>query len=281
MLGGLFKKKKAPEPPVNQPAEPYHLRPMEEEDLPRVIEIIAETDEDDAEEAEENLNARQGQGMYVLEGKGHIIGLTGFYLASDIPGIGWLSWTYLDPSHQGQGAGKFMVNRLLDIIDGENVRKLFIASSDYEEDGEPVYAAAHAFYQSMGAEKELQLDDYHDQGEAMIFFGLVNKRFDLQPREQIPATGVRFSGINPAAESADGYELEWESSPAMQEVDGLEDCLAQAREKRARFLMVALPEDISDLASATLDAAGFRLRGKLQDYYDKGVDQVYWSMKNL
>ncbi len=285
MFGSLFKKKKpqVPPPAPNQQSggdEPYHLRPMVEDDLPRVIEIIAETDEDDAEEAEENLNEREGKGMYVLEERGRIIGMTGYSLASDIPGIGWLSWTYLDPAHQGQGAGKFMVNRLLDIMDTDNVRKLFIASSDYQEDGEMIYAAAHAFYQSMGAEKELQIDDYHDQGEAMILFGLENKRFNLTPQQPIPAAGVRFSGIHPADESEDGYELQWESTPDMEGVEGLKEALSEARKKQARILMAALPEDISDLAAATLDHAGFRFKGKLRDFYDKGVAQAYWTLKN-
>jgi GNAT superfamily N-acetyltransferase len=283
MFGKLFGKKSAAPKPADEAAaeNDYQFRPMSMTDIPIAVEIIALTDEDDAEEAAENLHERRCQGMYVLQEAGRMIGMTGFYKSDDVADIGWLSWTYLHPSAQGKGSGRFMMKELLRVLDDENIRKLFIATSDYCEDGEPIYAAAHAFYEAFGAVKELQVDDYHNQGEAMIVYGFGNPRYDkVAPSAHTSAAGIDFLGIHPAAESEKGYEIQWESSSERQNVTGLENCLSQARDRGARILMVALPEDIADSAATPLSEAGFEKCGMLQDYYEKGIGQVYWLRKD-
>jgi GNAT superfamily N-acetyltransferase len=284
MLGNFFKKK----PPTPKTAQTdreqtgYTLRPMTSIDIPEAVKIIALTDEDDAEEAEQNLTNRHCQGMYVLEEAGLTIGMTGYYKSDNVEDIGWLSWTYLHPSAQGQGGGKYMMRELLRILDEDNIRKLFIATSDYCEDGVNIYASAHAFYESFGATKEVQIDDYHDSGEAMIIYGLGNPRYDsAKPQAQIQdmMLGVDFSGIHPAAESANGYEVQWESSTETRNITGLENCVTQAKQLKARILLLALPEDITNTVSTSLNEAGFVNCGMLQDYYEKDLGQVYWIIK--
>lgn len=284
MFGKLFGKKSAAAKPTQADTgqTDYRFRPMTMSDIPVAVEIIASTDEDDAEEAEENLAERHCQGMYVLEEAGRTIGITGFYKSNDVGDIGWLSWTYLHPSAQGKGGGRFMMKELLRILDEENIRKVFIATSDYSEDGQPIYAAAQAFYESFGAVRELQIDDYHDRGEAMIIYGFGNPRYDAAaPATYEPVSGVVFHGINAAAESEHGYEMQWESSPELQQVTGLSDCIAQAKHQKARMLFVALPEDVATAAAASLGEAGFENCGTLSDYYEKGVGQVYWVLKEI
>lgn len=281
VFGRIFSKKKPARNPAQADSEQsdYRLRPMTMADIPVAVEIISLTDEDDAEEAEANLAERQCRGMYVLEKAGETIGISGFYKSDDVEDIAWLSWTYLHPTAQGKGGGQFMMKELLRILDEEDIRKLFIATSDYREDGENIYAAAHAFYETFGAQKELQIDDYHDSDEAMILYGFGNPRYDsLTPRLGEPAAGIDFQGINAAAESIHGFEIQWESSPETQVVTGLDNCISQARSQNARILFVALPEDIAKVASASLSEAGFENCGTLQDYYEKGQGQVYWAL---
>jgi GNAT superfamily N-acetyltransferase/membrane associated rhomboid family serine protease len=281
VFGRIFGKK----PPAPNPAQAdaeksdYHLRPMTMADIPVAVEIIALTDEDDAEEAEENLAERHCRGMYVLEKAGQTIGISGFYKSDDVEDIAWLSWTYLHPSAQGKGGGRFMMKELLRILDDEKIRKLFIATSDYIEDGKSIYAAAHAFYESFGAQKELRVDDYHDSGEAMILYGFANPRYDsVAPGAVEQVSGIAFQGINAAEESTRGYEIQWESSPDMLGVTGLDNRISQARSQNARILFVALPDDVAKTASASLSEAGFKNCGMLQDYYEKGLGQVYWVL---
>ena len=90
----------------------------------------------------------------------------------DAPGIAWLSWTYLHPDVRSQGVGRMMVDEMLTILRANNVRKVFIATSDYMEDGEDVYLDARRFYESLGAELELLQRDYHQRGEARYVYGL-------------------------------------------------------------------------------------------------------------
>ncbi|MEJ2609452.1 MAG: GNAT family N-acetyltransferase [Candidatus Thiodiazotropha sp.] len=281
MFGKLFSNKSADPKPVQADSAQtdYRLRPMTMDDIPVAVEIIALTDEDDAEDAEENLAERSCQGMYVLEEAGQMIGLTGFYKSSDVGDIAWLSWTYLHPSAQGKGGGRFMMHEMLRLLDNENIRKLFIATSDYCEDGKPIYASAHALYEALGAVKELQVDDYHDNGEAMIIYGFSNPRFDsVAPKNRSqPLTGIRFQGIHAAAESSHGYEIQWDSSPEMESITGLDNCLSQAQRENARILFVALPEDIA--AAESLSKAGFQNCGTLPDYYEKGLGLIYWVLK--
>ncbi|MEJ2462652.1 MAG: rhomboid family intramembrane serine protease [Candidatus Thiodiazotropha sp.] len=281
VFGRLFNKRPAAPNPTQADAEnsDYRLRPMTMADIPLAIEIIALTDEDDAEEAETSLAERQCRGMYVLEKAGETIGISGFYKSDEVADIAWLSWTYLHPRAQGKGGGRFMMKELLRILDEEDIRKLFIATSDYCEDGENIYAAAHALYESFGARKELQVADYHDSGEAMILYGFSNPRYDsATPGSGEPVTGIDFKAIDTAAESERGYEIQWESSPEIQAVTGLDNCISQARSQNARILFVALPEDIANTASASLSEAGFENCGTLQDYYGKGLGQVYWVL---
>ena len=152
------------------------LRPMNMRDLGPVLDIIEAHDEDDADEAEESIKRRQASGMYVLEEGGQIIGVTGAQPDLDAQGIAWLSWTYLHPEVKSQGVGRMMVDEMLAILRANNVRKVFIATSDYKEDGEDVYADARRFYESLGAELELLQRDYHQSGEARYVYGLTVHR---------------------------------------------------------------------------------------------------------
>ncbi len=261
------------------PSEGPFVRPMEMEDLPAALDIIDAHDDDDAEEAEEALNERQCAGMLVVEENGQILGLTGAVPDEDVPDIRWLSWTYLREDARGKGVGFMLVNELLSQLDQEGVRKIFIATSDYKEDGKDIYADARAFYEEMGAREELRIPDYHDTGETKIIYSLINENIDPGPPLTAETQGVTFEDFAEAPESEDGYGLIWTETEEAG-VSGLATQLDRASREGARAVFVELPDDLSAMAEADLSGSGFTKAGALTDYYGPGADQIHWIKLN-
>ncbi len=253
------------------------LVPMKMTHLSQVVQIIAQTDEDDALEAEESLIASNCAGMFVLVDRRKVVGVTGANPAEGSEDAFWLSWTYLDWDWRGQGWGQFMIDELLRDLDEVNVRKIFIASSDYEENGAPIYAASHKFYTALGAVEELMVPDYHNPGEAQLIFGLINPGVD-KAADALPdaPTGVSFGAPFPAPESEGVYALNWQIEGTG--VQGLEGVVREVAEKGGRGVVAALPSDVSALAEKQLQRAGFEKIGALKDFYDTGFDQIWWQL---
>lgn len=270
MLGRLFGS--------NEP----RLVPMKQDHLSQVVAIIAETDEDDATEAEENLISGGGEGMFVLLVDRKVAGVTGALPVDGVEDVAWLSWTYLGAVHRGKGLGKFMIDKLLGTLSEHEIRKIFIATSDCVEDGMPIYAAAHRLYQEMGAVEELRLPGYHAEDEAMIVFGLVNPAFDApDPAPEDPPVGLMFDSAERAPDSDRIAALHWrelEPGEAGAPVQGLAERMAEVRAGKARGAVVALPRPLSDIAAEALQVKGFVRVGNLAEYYAAGVDQIWWSV---
>ena len=250
------------------------LRQMERKDLGSVLRIIHQHDEDDFEEAREDLQEDM-EGMLVMTQGGTVVGVTGATPDPHTDEIVWLSWTYIDPNKQGQGLGRQMFDALKGSLAEAGIRKMFINTSDYMEDGEDVYAAAKAFYEKMGAELEIKLPDYHAPGEARYTYGLSLER--PPKRNEHPTGGaLRFTGIEAAPESENGYGLTWEQvdAPQPETVDAnLQPLVGEARAKGARILFAAVPSDLCANLNAPLDEAGFAHQGRLLDYFAPNVHQ--------
>ncbi len=176
---GMFGRSRKSDGPVVE-----RMRPR---DIKRVVAIIEETDEDDAEEAAHAFQKYGVDRMLVLKDGGEIVGVTGHSPSEGADDVVWLSWTYLASTARKEGLGRFMVEELLSMLNGQGVRKIFIATSDYAENGEIIYADAHAFYEGLGAVKELVLPDYHAPGEAKIIYGLDNPNHRGAPATIDPA----------------------------------------------------------------------------------------------
>ena len=254
------------------------LVPMGPEHHAYAIAIIAETDEDDAEEAEEQFREEGYDGMFALMEGGRMLGLTGAHLAENSEDVAWLSWTYLAGDARGEGLGQIMLDGLLGKLNEHDVRKIFIATSDYAEDGEEIYADAMDFYRSLGAVEEMRVPDYHADGETKIVFGLDNPGVTGEPAADMDdLDGVRFTGLSRASETEDAFGLDWDLSGTG--VVGLEESLAEARHRGGRMVFVALPSDASEIAADALRAAGFACPGRLADYHGVGIDDVWWSKR--
>lgn len=253
-----------------------HLKQMKWEHVSKVIPIIAETDEDDAAEAEELFLKRGFDNMFVLVDRGEVLGLTGFGVDETVPDLAWLSWTYLGQAYQGQGLGNQMFNDLLGMLNKQGVRKIFIETSDYIEDGEAIYADAHRLYEEFGAGVELTVPDFHQPGEAKIIYGLNNPEAPesvITPDAAEP--GLAITGVEKAAESDNVADLRWEETPTG--YAGGDFALNRAREQGFRKAVLAIPSDISRSQAEMLQAQGFRHLGQLADYYGSGLGQDWWA----
>ena len=278
VFGKLFGGSKRREP--GDPNRPS-LRPMEMGDVPRVLDIIAQTDEDDAEAAERMFaSARSIKNMFVLWYQNQIVGVTGYGASEGDDNVVWLSWTYIDEDAQGDGLGGFMVEELLGLLNRRRVRKLFISTSDYAEDGVPIYAAAHAFYEQLGAKIELTLPDFYGEGEARIIYGLDNPGM-AKPEsfEGLGERGCVFFDVGEDDEAEDVGVASWEETEDGS-VDGVDRLLGIAHSREYRALVVALPADISDMATGQLEETGFERIGILSDFYALELGQVWW-MRHL
>ncbi|KIT15140.1 rhomboid family intramembrane serine protease [Jannaschia aquimarina] len=264
MFGSLFASK-----------EP-RLRPMKTADIAHVVAIIDETDEDDAVEAEHGFLKGDLDGMFVLTRGSKVIGVTGHSADEHVPDIAWLSWTYLTEEETGEGLGRFMLNELLGYLREMGIRKLLIATSDYGENGEMVYAAAHRMYEAFGAEVEMTVPDYHARGEAKIVYGLENP--DYQGGAEATSydeTGLVITGAAREPETDGAAGLIWKAGP--DGIEGMARHLDEIRRNGARIAVLSIPSDISDANEEALLSHRFEKRGRISDYFAPELHQVWWT----
>lgn len=251
------------------------LDQMRTTDIDRVVDIIDQTDEDDAEEAREAFLKHGINGMFVLRQNKDILGVTGYLPSEASEQVVWLSYTYLDNAYRGQNYGKQMLSKLLELLNGNKVRKIFIATSDYVEDGDEIYGDAHRFYEGMGAAQEVVLKDFYADGESKLVYGLVNP--EMPSDEELPSVfpdGLRIESFGADGDSEDVAALSWAESSGG--VTGLRETLLDAREQQFRLAVLAIPSDISAFASSALIDAGFSNAGELKDFYASGSSQIWW-----
>ncbi|MCH9808776.1 MAG: GNAT family N-acetyltransferase [Alphaproteobacteria bacterium] len=286
IFGGGKKKQPDPQPGGGEAGagdDGKAVRPMHSSDIARVLEIINDHDEDDAEEARESFR-ESIDGMYVAVDNGRIVGVTGAVADEEADGIYWLSWTYVDERERRQGIGLYLVDGLVHHLQQNGARKMFISTGDYVEDGRDIYAEAKAFYRRLGAVEELSVADYYEPGEARHVYGL-----DLVPPDQYakvdPVGDLVFDGLFGAPECDDGAALTWHEYQEGSEDDDqdgaevLAGLIDEARREGARFIVAAIPSDLAEGASKGLVQAGFQNAGTLKDYYQPGVDQVHWVLR--
>jgi len=255
------------------------LKPMQPKHVARVVEIISQTDEDDASEALRSFETYGFDGKFVLLRDGFVIGITGYAVDDQVQDVAWLSWHYLDERFTGQGFGSGLFEDLLNHLNSAGFRMLFIETSDYEEDGAPVYAAAHRMYEKFGARKTVTVPDYYAPGEAKIIYGLENQQRPAPQFEMTaPDKGLSIAGLEEDPECDGVLGIRWEES----DVPGtttLADAVRQARQSRARLVVFVLPADLSMANETDIKTAGFSPCGNLPDFYATGLDQVWWSLK--
>lgn len=256
------------------------LRPMDPKDMGGVLRIISQHDEDDFEEARDDLRDSI-EGMFVLVDKNKVVGVTGGAVDPHSDDVVWLSWTYVEIDRQGQGLGSIMFKAMTDILRNDGVRKLFINTSDYVDEGEDMYAAARAFYEKMGAKLEIKLPDYHAPNETRYTYGL-NLISGAGDAEHLGGA-VRFTGIEELDESDAGWGLTWEAvdtaaDPSTVEPD-LKRWVDDAHRRKARVLFAAVPSDLCANLNQAFGETGFVHHGRMLDYFAPGIHQEMGSLR--
>jgi ribosomal protein S18 acetylase RimI-like enzyme len=176
-----------------------------------------------------------------------------------------------------------MLNELLERMRSGEIRKVFVSTSDYqnEEDGK-VYAAAQRMYENAGFIKELEHPNYYSPGETQLIYGLA--LIDIQTDVNIAPddTCVYFNGLTEIEETDDVYVINWDAqkkklfgkSSQFTQKD-LDIGIKQAEEWHARSIFVSFPSNMPSVLGP-LEAAGFFEEGRLKDYYQDGLDEIHF-----
>ncbi len=262
-----------------------NLRPMYLGDIRHVIKIIDQYDDDDSADAEKDYENNGFEDQFVFELNDKIIGVTGFRRVPATDNTAWLSWTYVDKNHSGQGYGKTMLDQLLNKLTEQDARKIFVKVSNYNdpEDGE-IYQYAHKLYQSLGFELELTNKDFYDEDEDQLIYGKVLRQVvdtDAEVLEEKPV--IRFNGMYEIAESDGAYTFSWtveEKKPLFGKrsfsAEDLVIGLNAVKNDGGRKVFLTFPSNLP-LIHKPLQAAGFKYVGDLTDYYEAGVNEMHFS----
>lgn len=251
--------------------------PMQIDDVRDALQIIFDHDEDDGEEAA--VTYRQDlEGQYVLKENDRIVGITG---AKSIEGTYHsygISWTYLERESRHRGYGRLMLESLLNIIESEGGRRVFVNTSDYVDPDEgDIYRDAREAYQAVGFIEELRHNDFYDEGEAQITYGKRLRdraEIDELPEDDIP---IRLLSIDVIPECEGAYWVAWEPDDLGSSPAAAEQLAGQAREQGGRVLFMSVPSHFTSVPEL-MRTGGFKNAGQLLDYYEDGIHEVHYRL---
>jgi len=256
---------------------------MVPDDIAPAIAIIESIDEDDAQNAEHSYQELGLNNQFVLSLDHEVLGVTGFRSAKGSDRTCWVSWTYVHTDHQGKGYGSEMLALLLDHLRELETRKVYVSVSDYvdEEDG-AIYAAALQMYNNTGFVEELVHPDYYSVGESEMIYGLRLADAPFRPEVAADRSDVYFNGLLEIEETDGAYVINWEvkkrglfgGSKQFTKED-LEIGIKQAEEWQARCIFISFPSNMASVLQPLGDV-GFFEEGRLNDYYEDGVDEVHF-----
>jgi RimJ/RimL family protein N-acetyltransferase len=247
-------------------------------DVGPALRIISAHDSDDAEVAEAAYEKSLAW-QYAFCVDGELPGVTGGTPIDETDDSWWLSWTYLDAAHRGQGLGREMLGRMLEVMRRDGARKVFLTTSSLRgRDGRPKYAAAIRASEAAGFEHELRHADFYTPGEAMLVMGL-RMRAMVQRAVEPDAREIRLGVAHEIGETDDTYALDWQfvADGSGDGVEAFETAIEALNELEARIAFVGLPSD-ARAAMALTEAAGFHVDGTVRDFYADGVDEIRWRL---
>ena len=262
------------------------IRSMNMSELPRVLEIINDFDEDDAQAAESDYHDNGFDHHFVIENEGQVIGTTGFRLVEGCDQTAWLSWTYINSTSRNQGFGKQMLEQLITNMREQYVRKVFVKVSNYQDPQHgDVYGAAGKLYNSMGFEAQLINKDFYDEDEDQIIMSLTLKEEndDIHVMDEKP--NITFVNIFEISETDGAFTFEW-SAPGTSffasifgkkcfNVLDLRVGINNVIERGGRKIFLTFPSNLP-IIQKPLEVAGFEHVGTLSDYYEKGIHELHF-----
>ncbi|XZE54938.1 GNAT family N-acetyltransferase [Planctomycetaceae bacterium SH139] len=252
----------------------FVFRPLRPSEVGDALEIILEHDEDDHEEAAKTYAAGL-EGQFGLLRQDRLIGVTG---AKPIPGTDrsyGVSWTYLARSMMGHGHGRFMLESLLEFLEQQDARMVYVQSSDYRdpERGE-IYREAHAAYRAVGFVEELRHLHYYEVDESLVVY---SRRLQTSEYVSVPPneSAIKLVDIDEIPECDGAYWLAWELTDGEGTTSDVQLIFDQVREWEGRVIFMAFPSDVSQTQEFVIRAR-FHPAGRLADYYEDGVDQLHF-----
>ncbi|MCU7853746.1 MAG: GNAT family N-acetyltransferase [Candidatus Thiodiazotropha sp. (ex Monitilora ramsayi)] len=260
-----------------------NIRVMEERDLQRVVELIGETDDDDAEDAQNEFEFDGVEHHWVAELEGMVIGVSGYRQVPQTQGTGWVSWTYIDPVHQGKGHGRALFEFVIDQARKFGAEKLFIKVSNYvDENGINIYEKACRMYESFGFECELVSKDFYGEGEDQLIYSmcLVTEQ-NTEDEKENEKPVIRFFEIFEIAGTEGAYSFGWqvEKKSLLNKrsfsVMDLNTGLEAVRQQGGRIVFLTFLSNLP-LIHEPLSKAGFKFVGKLKDYFEPGVHELHF-----
>jgi ribosomal protein S18 acetylase RimI-like enzyme len=203
-----------------------------------------------------------------------VIGVTGYRRGSDTDNTFWLSWTYLDAEYHGQKLGKYMLEKLFDILKQKKTRKLFVSTSDYEDPQKGrIYQNAINLYKSVGLKEEIVHPDYYNPGESQLIYGLALQPPQPDKKRPDEKRGIVLAELFEIDETEDVYAADWRfSGRKCFTADEMKRLLDDARERNARSVFISFPSDVRKVFKP-LEASGFQPCGILENYFEDGLHE--------
>lgn len=255
-----------------------------EDDLARVLEIISEHDEDDAEEAEKTLSSPNCINWVGVR-DGTVVGISGYERVIGTDKTAYLSWTYVQKAHCGKGIGTQLLDLVLDHAENEKCRLMLVKVSDYIEPGASIsiYDAAKKLYLKKGFRKQIYCNDFYDEGEGIEILSLrLNNNNHDTPKIKDEKPRLEFCGLREIAETHGAYTFDWSapsgfsfSSRRNFSVDDIRVGLAAAKNACARAVFLTFPSNLP-LIHKPLQQAGFKYLGEVKDYYEDGLNEMHF-----
>lgn len=258
------------------PAE-FDLRMMGRRDVKPALEIIRGHSQEDYICARQTYR-RDLEDHYVLTWHDQVVGVTGARPIDGSDRAYWLSWTYLDKNHQGDGVGRAMLEGLLDAVRVKLGRKIFVMVSDLRSGpgGLEVYGRAQNAYRKLGFREELRHPDYYVRGEGMVIMGLRLEAYEADEPAPPNLDGVKLGEIREIVETDGAYSIEWvftRRKPATRW--DVKRVIERIRGWRGRLALASAPSDATFVAELFRDS-GFNAAGTLSDFYEDGVDDLHF-----
>ncbi len=260
--------------------EGIEFRAMKPSDLDVVLQIIRDHDEAAEEAAEEAYDSEGLDGQYVLVVRSEVIGMTGFRPADGTDNSYWLS-TYLGPGARGRGLAKPMLEELMDQLNQEGARKLFVNTSDYSNPAsDPLYEESKGLYESLGFRLELSYKDYYTPGRSRLTYARrLGSLYGVRPEVDPDPTGIELADVFEIYETDRAFAIDWDyaDDESMFSPKDLAVLVNAAREEGARCIFVGFPSDLAQVPEV-MKQSPFVQCGRLMDFFVDGLDEVHYRL---
>lgn len=252
------------------------FRPMNQNDVEEVLQIIRTYDTDDYREAKALFN-RDGIDGYHIMAKGQaILGITGAHPIEGTDRAYWLSWTclssqYPDSRLDGVDLLKGMISELREM----GARIVFVELSDMDHGPEPEqrFGEGIRVYQKAGFTRALDHLNYYAKGESVRILALRLESSHPEPIEADTRVPLLLDA-DEIAETDDTYLIDWEFDENRESTAAdLEKMVGEIRKWRGRSIFIGVAGDARG-AIEFFESGGFQEDGRMGSFYQDGVDEV-------